>query len=194
MKCNDDTGALLANTESVCEVDRLVATEFAREYPSIVASSVFHAVFKVVVQIAARELARKAAEEEYDHNHLGKDDYSETARKWAGNVAAMSVSFAGSKIAEAATYADIRTWCSLPKEYQGAIFKRPESGKISFVNPDSGAEVAALDLQGKGPFFVYIKQVLPSSAPLVLCTSPSIAAATAAAIEQANNDQQEITE
>lgn len=185
LECRDASGNILARTETVCEVDRLVATEFSRQYPSIVASSVFSAVFKTVLQVALREAARKAALDAYDKKHKGKKDYNETIRKWQGDAAALLVSIPASIISEMTTYADIRTWSSLPKEYQGAIFKRPENGKLEFKSPNGAAFVASVALPEKGPYFIYVKQVSQSSSPLIICLSPSTAAALAA--EACNN-------
>jgi len=129
-----DGNAQIGVTQPLCDVDRIIATEFRQELPAIVAKAVTSAVIKVVLQAVVSNEASK---------HHGQ---------WAGLLTGL----AGSVLAAATTNADIRNWNLLPKEYQAALLPKPASGTLTIGTP-TGVALFNITLPQHGPAIIFVK-------------------------------------
>ncbi|MBQ6470694.1 MAG: hypothetical protein IJJ33_01800 [Victivallales bacterium] len=129
-----DGSAQIGVTQPLCDVDRIVATEFRQEMPSIVAAAVTSAVIKVVLQAVISNGVAK-------HNN---------------NLAGFLTGTVGSVLAAATTHADIRHWNLLPKEYQVALLPKPTSGTLTLGTP-AGTALFNVTLPQQGPAIVFVK-------------------------------------
>ncbi|MBR6471968.1 MAG: hypothetical protein IKS83_09240 [Victivallales bacterium] len=138
-------------TSPLCDMDRLIVTEFQKELPSIIAKEVSSAVIKVALQIVAIEVTR---------------------RKF-GDLAAMVVSMVGSYLSDFTTNADVRGWNLLPKEYQVALVQRPASGLLGIATPNSSLPFTEVELP-PGPAIVYLKIPVTGLPALVTVMGPNM--------------------
>ncbi|MEO0515311.1 MAG: hypothetical protein AAF086_08470 [Planctomycetota bacterium] len=132
-------------TQLLADIDSIVAEEFKNDLPVIITKTLIAAGTKAAASYALRET--------FDH----RDD-SLTA----------IVRIAATIYQYAANQADLRTWGSLPKQYQIARLPRPDSGKIT-VSPRGGVARAAspitIDLQ-PGEFNVVMVRSINTYSPL----------------------------
>jgi hypothetical protein len=147
-----DGASSLGPTLPLCSVDRLVATEFRKELPWIIASAVTEAVIKTTLQVIAMVAARQS----YGHD------------------AALVVGLLGSTLSYATTNADVRGWNLLPKEYQAAVVRRPASGRLDIAVPNSALPFVQVELP-PGPALVYVKIPAAGLPALVTVTGPRAA-------------------
>lgn len=100
------------STQQVSDMDRVVQTEFKKDFDVILQRAIISATAKAVAQYALES-----------NNSSG------------GSLAAIAVAI----YSFATTAADVRVWTALPKEFQVARFPVPDDGKISIngqgVNP-----------------------------------------------------------
>ncbi|MBR4518419.1 MAG: hypothetical protein IKO65_05410 [Victivallales bacterium] len=148
-----DGSSSLGRTLPLCSIDRLVATEFRKELPWIIASAVTKAVIKTTLQVIAMEVASK---------NYGRD-------------AALVTGIIGSALAYATTNADVRGWNLLPKEYQAAVVPRPSSGRLSLTAPGMASSFVQVELP-PGPSLVYVKIPVAGMPALVTVTGPRASA------------------
>ena len=141
----------IGQTSLLCSIDRLVASEFRKELPWIIAKEITTAVIKVALQITA----------------------TETARKKNGDLAAFLVGVSGSTISYCTTKADVLGWNLLPKEYQAALIPRPKSGILGIATPNSSTAFTEVVLP-HGPTLVYVKIPVAGLPALVKVISPDI--------------------
>ncbi len=142
----------LGATEPLCSVDRLVATEFRKELPWLIASAVTEAVLKTTLQVIAMEVARK---------NYGSDT-------------AFVVGLLGAALADVTTNADVRGWNLLPKEYQAALVARPKSGRLGIAVPGAATPFVQVELP-PGPALVFVKIPMAGLPALVTVTGPNAA-------------------
>ncbi len=133
-------------TELLADMDSIVAEEFKNDLPVIITKTLIAAGTKAATAYALREA--------FDHH-----DDSLTA----------IVRIATTIYQYAANQADLRTWGSLPKQYQVARLPTPDSGKIT-VAPRSAAVARAaapitIDLQ-PGEFNVVMVRSINTYSPL----------------------------
>ncbi|MEM1447363.1 MAG: hypothetical protein AAGF84_14995 [Planctomycetota bacterium] len=112
----DDSGdsqtTVAVTTELLADMDSIVAEEFKNELPVIITKTLIAAGTKAAAAYALRET--------FDHHD---DGLTAIVR-----IATTVYQFA-------ANQADLRTWGSLPKQYQVARLPTPESGKIALSTP-----------------------------------------------------------
>lgn len=99
-------------TRLVSDMDRVIQTEFSKDYPGILTRAIISATAKTIAQYA-----------------LENQDSSKSS---LASVLMAAYSFA-------TTAADVRIWTSLPKEFQVARFPKPDSGVLKIKRPDSAA-------------------------------------------------------
>lgn len=97
-------------TRLVSDMDRVIQTEFSKDYPGILTRAIISATAKAIAQYA-----------------LEKQDSSKSS---LASVLMAAYSFA-------TTAADVRIWTSLPKEFQVARFPKPKDGKLKVKRPGS---------------------------------------------------------
>ena len=134
----------LGRTEPLCDVDRIVATEFRQELPGIVAAAITETVIKVVLQVVITH---------------------EVAKEYGAGYGALA-GVAASLLSAGTTYADVRHWNLLPKEYQGAFIHKPTSGKLSIDTPE-GASLFEVTVPKEGPAILFVK--IPSRRLPAIC-------------------------
>lgn len=122
----------VCKTSMVCNMDRVVQTEFKKEYKSIVTRAVISALVKTAAQYEAQK----------KFGDMG------------GFVAAI---YQG-----ATTSADIRTWTSLPKEFQVAKVPAPSNGVLSIETPVG--ESINVTVPEKSNALIYVKIPTPGAA------------------------------
>lgn len=125
------------NTEMICDMDRVVQTEFRKDFDGILQRAIISAAAKVVAQYALAE----------------QDDSSGAAL--ASTLMAIYTM--------ATTTADVRMWTALPKEFQLVRLPKPENGKIEIIPP--GAMPFIIDIGPCNNALVYIKIITNQSAP-----------------------------
>lgn len=108
-------------TEMIADMERVVWTEFQKEYPAILTRAIISATIKAAAQYA-----------------MQKQQDSQTAG-WA-SIAMAAYSYA-------TTTADVRMWTALPKEFQIARFDIPEDGKFVIAGPKNRGENFALNIE-----------------------------------------------
>ena len=140
----------LGETRPLCSIDRLVATEFRKEMPWLVAKAVTGTVLKVAAQV----LISTAVKEQYGQG-------------WG-----LAASIIGAGVAYATTNADVRGWNLLPKEFQAAVLRRPESGLLGIHQPNAAMPFVQVELP-PGPALVYVKIPAPGLPALVTVTGPA---------------------
>ena len=97
-------------TRLVSDMDRVVQTEFSKDYPGILTRAIISTTAKAIAQYA-----------------LEKQDSSKSS---LASVFMAAYSYA-------TTAADVRIWTSLPKEFQVARFPKPKDGKLKVKRPGS---------------------------------------------------------
>ena len=97
-------------TRLVSDMDRVIQTEFSKDYPGILTRAIISATAKAIAQYA-----------------LEKQDSSESS---LASIFVAAYSYA-------TTAADVRIWTSLPKEFQVARFPKPKDGKLKVKRPGS---------------------------------------------------------
>lgn len=108
-------GGEAINTAVVCDVDQIVAQDFRNELPVIIAKTLFSSALKAATAYAINQATRDNI--------------------WV-NLSARVIT-AGYQISQ--NQADLRTWGTLPKQYQVARVQTPEDGLL-FVGTQNGVE------------------------------------------------------
>jgi hypothetical protein len=97
-------------TQQVSDMDRVVQTEFSKDYEGILTRAVISATAKAIAQYALT-----------DQDSL------------AASIASLFVA----AYSAASTAADVRIWTSLPKDFQIARLPKPADGKLKITPPGS---------------------------------------------------------
>jgi hypothetical protein len=125
-------------TEVVGDMDRVVQTEFSKEYRWILTRAIIAAGAKAAAQYALTE------------------QNSNSSQLAAAMVALYSF---------ATTAADVRIWSALPKDFQAAKFPMPGDGKLTIQTPQGN--LYPLTIPSCRYAIVYIKMVSASNEPTI---------------------------
>ena len=115
-------------TIPVADMDRIVQTEFSKDYPAILTRAIISATAKAIAQYALEEQGSDAAA--------------------VGSIVMAAYSFAS-------TAADVRIWTTLPKDFQVARLPKPENGKLKITPP--GYITLDIDIPHCNNAVVYVK-------------------------------------
>jgi len=129
-------------TEIIGDMDRVVQTEFSREYTWILTRALISAGAKAAAQYALTEQSN-------NNNNSG-------AAIAAIFVAAYNF---------ATTAADVRIWSSLPKDFQAAKLPMPAEGKLTIQTPQGW--LRTVEIGSCKYAIVYIKMVSVSTEPTI---------------------------
>jgi len=127
-------GATTHHSEKVCSMDSVVKTEFYNELPIVIT--------KTLVASGTKALAAYAVSEATDSSIITQ-------------ITTSVVQLAMNK-------ADLRTWRSLPKEFQYCSFTTPDDGTITVRNPVSG-ENHTINVESNNVNVVYVRATRASS-------------------------------
>ncbi len=127
------------STKHLCSMDRVIKTEFEKEYENILKRAILSAAIKTTIQYAAQEQNR--------NNN--------------SNVSAL-ISMAVTMYQIASTQADTRIWSTLPKEFQLARFTRPDDGSLKIITPDAKI-ISELELPQSENVLIYVKIATPNA-------------------------------
>jgi hypothetical protein len=124
-------------TLPVADMDRVVQTEFSKDFGGILTRAIISATAKAVAQYAL---------EQQDSSY---------ASLASSLVAAYSF---------ASTAADVRIWTALPKDFQVARFPKPKNGKLKITPP--GSIPLDIDIPQCNNAIVYIKIITNRAVPV----------------------------
>jgi len=124
-------------TRLVSDMDRVIQTEFSKDYPGILTRAIISATAKAVAQYA-----------------LEKQDSSESS---LASVFMAAYSFA-------TTASDVRIWTSLPKEFQVARFPKPKDGKLKVKRP--GSVPVEINIPDCNNAIVYVRITTDQAEPI----------------------------
>lgn len=124
-------------TLPVADMDRVVQTEFSKEYPGILMRAIISATAKAVAQYAIEQ---------------------------QGSNAATALSYAMAAYSFASTAADVRIWTALPKDFQVARFPKPKNGKLKITPP--GSIPLDIDIPQCNNAVVYIRIITNQAVPV----------------------------
>lgn len=154
-----DGDACVGNTETICELDRVVAAEFKEEFKWIASSAVLGVCIRIGVQIVAMEVLRKQLDDQ-----VAKGKITPFARDLSLVAAGSALSAASA----ATTHADTRIWSTLPRDYQAVIVPKPVSGKLTIKDTFGARALAEVEIpKTQGSSFVYVKIPTTASAATV---------------------------
>ena len=124
-------------TRLVSDMDRVIQTEFSKDYAGILTRAIISATAKAIAQYA-----------------LDKQDSSESS---IASIFMAAYSYA-------TTAADVRIWTSLPKEFQVARFPKPENGKLTVKRP--GSDSFEINIPGCNNAIVYVRITASQAEPI----------------------------
>ena len=124
-------------TRLVSDMDRVIQTEFSKDYPGILTRAIISATAKAIAQYA-----------------LEKQDSSKSS---LASVFMAAYSYA-------TTAADVRIWTSLPKEFQVARFPKPKDGKIKVKRP--GSVPVEINIPDCNNAIVYVRIINSQAEPI----------------------------
>jgi hypothetical protein len=127
-------------------MDRVVMTEFKKEYPAIVRRALFSATTKAIIQYQTQ---RQAQEND------GKS-----------GLAFALASLATTVYTIASTQADTRTWTTLPKRFDLIRLERPENGRFT-IKTSTGLSLPEINLPLSEHTLVYVKMSTAGAKPSV---------------------------
>lgn len=131
----------LYNTATISNMDTVVARDFKNEWPSILTKTLISTAVKAAAQYAAQQVV--------------KDQ---------GWMAQLAVAAGGAIYQAAMNQADLRTWMTLPKEFQYARLATPEDGQL-VVN--CGGQSFPVAVEPGQIHVVYVRSITPT-APLLV--------------------------
>lgn len=124
-------------TEFLSSMDRVIKTEFSKSYKSTVSRAILSAATKTAINYALQQNSN-------------------------GSNGAELVRLIAAVYQIASTQADTRIWSTLPKEFQLARFKRPNSGNITITTPNN-ILVKNITLPDAKNILIYVKIATPYS-------------------------------
>jgi uncharacterized protein len=127
-------------TEIVGDMDRVVQTEFAKEFPWILIRAVIAAATKTTAQY-----------------YLTRDYNDESVRVLTRVATAV--------YSAATTAADVRIWSALPKNFQVAALPMPSDGQLTIEA--SAGRTFGVSIESCRYAIVYVKIVSPASEPTI---------------------------
>jgi len=131
-----DSSPTGTRTELVADMDRVVHTEFAKDFPGI--------LMRAVVSAAAKAVAQNALLQQ-----------RETGAKLMGAMMAV--------YSAATTTADVRIWTSLPKQFQVARVPLPADGKLRVR---AGGQTLEIPIPGGRYVLVHIRMISGACQPV----------------------------
>jgi uncharacterized protein len=135
-------GGATYQTTLMTDMDEVVKTDFNNELPKVI----FRTIFSTATKAAASYGINKAAE--------------------ANTYALIGTMVATTVYQAAMNEADLRTWESLPKQFQVARFPTPEDRKVT-LTLTSGAALPTLDLVPGTINVIYVKSTAPGQPPAI---------------------------
>ena len=124
-------------TRLVSDMDRVIRTEFSKDYTGILTRAIISATAKTVAQYA-----------------LEKQNSSNSS---IASIFMAAYSFA-------TTAADVRIWTSLPKEFQVARFPKPKNGKLKVKPP--GSVPVEINIPDCNNAIVYVRITTDQAEPI----------------------------
>ncbi len=119
------------------DMDRVVQTEFSKDFKGVLTRAIISATAKAVAQYAFEE------------------EGSNTSKFMSLAVAVYSY---------ASTAADVRIWTALPKNFQVARFRKPEDGRLRVIPP--GAVPLDINIPSCNNAIVYVKIPTNQAVPI----------------------------
>ena len=133
-------------SNELSNMDRVIMTEFKKEYPSIVRRAIFSATTKAVIQYEMQQQS---------NNNDGK-----------AGVAFALASLATTIYTVASTQADTRTWTTLPKRFDLLRMQRPNDGQLT-IKTSTGLALPSIDVGSNKYTLVYIKMPTAGAKPSI---------------------------
>ncbi len=121
----------------VSDMDRVVQTEFSKDFPGILT--------RAIISATAKALAQYALEGE-------------------GSSGALIASIGMAVYSFASTAADVRIWTTLPKDFQVARFRKPKNGKLK-ITPE-GSIPLNIDIPACNNAIVYVRITSNQATPV----------------------------
>ena len=128
-------------TRTFASMERIIQTEFNKQYSAIVRRAMFSTMTKTLFQ--------------YQMQQQGQN-----------NQGASLLGMFAAIYQIASTHADTRIWSTLPKEFQLARFERPVDGKLEIATPQ-GRVLSTIELPESDYILVYVKIPTNSAVPSV---------------------------
>jgi len=132
-----EAGGRVYKTSTLADMDRVIQTEFSKDFKGILTRAIISATAKAAAQYA-----------------ISEQDSSGAA------LASLFVAV----YSFATTSADVRIWTALPKDFQIARFKRPTDGKLRVVRP--GFVPFSIDIPNCNNTIVYIRITSKEAEPV----------------------------
>ena len=129
--CNSYKTCILSN------MDRVIQTEFSKDFNGILTRAIISAMAKAVAQYALEEQGSSAAS--------------------IASIVVAAYSFVS-------TAADVRIWTTLPKDFQVARFRKPKNGKLKIIAP--GAIPLDIDIPNCNNAIVYVRITTNQATPV----------------------------
>ena len=139
-------GDKVNKSSELADMDRVILTEFKKEYPAIVRRAIFSATTKAIIQYETQRQAQ---------NSSGK----------AGAVM-FAAAVASTIYTIASTQADTRTWTTLPKRFDLIRLERPENGMID-IKTATGLALPEIKLPLTEHTLVYVKMPTAGAKPSI---------------------------
>ncbi len=121
----------------VSNMDRVIQTEFSKDFKGILTRAIISATAKAVAQYALEEQGSSIAS--------------------IASIAVAAYSFAS-------TAADVRIWTALPKDFQIARFPKPKNGKLKIIPP--GHIPLDIDIPRCNNAIVYVRITTNQAVPV----------------------------
>jgi hypothetical protein len=131
------------NTQLICSMDSIVTLDYKNELPVVITKTIAATVTKAVAAYAANQAANQAG----------------------GDIAGLFMQLSTAVYQMAVNIADMRTWTTLPKQFQVCRFPTPADGKIQLSTPNNMIVPVTLDGVVKNDL-TSTNSVPASSAPL----------------------------
>jgi hypothetical protein len=112
-------------TETVASMDSVIATDFDNALPEAITRSLISTGIKVTAM--------------YFINHAAKKNYERDTNNVGNSLLYIATLVGTTAYSAATTRADLRTWLTLPKEFQIARLARPDDGKLHLISGQSPA-------------------------------------------------------
>ena len=133
-------------SKTLSEMDRVVMTEFKKEYPAILRRAIFSATTKAIVQ--------------YELQHQSQQSSGNTGLAFAiASIAATAYTIASAQ-------ADTRTWTTLPKRFDLIRIEQPLNAKL-ILKTASGMRLPEIKLPSKQNTLVYVKMPTAGAKPSI---------------------------
>lgn len=139
-------GEKVSKTQLLSDMDRVIMTEFKKEYPAIIRRALFSAMTKAVIQYQTQQQMQNS------------DGNAQLA--WA------VASLATTVYTIASAQADTRTWTTLPKRFDLIRLAYPEQGRFG-IKTSTGLTLTQIELPSRVHTLVYVKMATAGAKPSV---------------------------